>query len=68
MENLQKLFSLRNVNRPYTQNELNDIYKKDYVIKDENKKSRLGRSVSIDCVNKNVDNKDQQKDDMKIKN
>jgi len=41
------LCTLRNVNRPYTEKELEEMYKKDHSIQEEDKKSRLQRCVSF---------------------
>jgi hypothetical protein len=43
------IVSMRNANRPYTQEELNEIYKKDHSIIEEDKRSPLGRRVSFPC-------------------
>lgn len=40
------MFTLRNVHRPYTQKELDDVYKKDHSIRDEDKQSRLKKCVT----------------------
>jgi len=57
------LYTLRNVNRPYTQEEITELYKKDHSIKEDDKKSRLQRCVSFNdpdndnvIVNKGNDN------------
>jgi hypothetical protein len=47
MDIIFDLFALRNVNRPYTDKELDETYKKDFSIQDEGKQSRLKRCVSI---------------------
>jgi hypothetical protein len=47
MDIIYDLFTLRNVNRPYTDKELEDLYKKDHSIQEENKQSRLKRCVSF---------------------
>ena len=47
MDIIFDMFTLRNVNRPYTDNELTELYKKDHSIHEEHKQSRLKRCVSI---------------------
>ena len=47
MDIMYDLCTLRNVNRPYTKEELEEMYKKDHSIKEEDKKSRLQRCVSF---------------------
>jgi hypothetical protein len=47
MDIMLDVFTLRNVNRPYTKEELEEMYKKDHSIKEEDKKSRLQRCVSF---------------------
>ena len=47
MDIIFDLFALRNVNRPYTDKELDETYKKDFSIQDKEKQSRLKRCVSI---------------------
>lgn len=46
MDFIFDMFTLRNVNRPYTEKELKDVYKKDHSIHDEDKRSRLRKCVS----------------------
>jgi hypothetical protein len=65
MDFMFDMFSLRNVNSPYTQNELQDITRKDHSIRDEDKQSRLKRTVSIHDIHNIHDNegeKDKQRD------
>lgn len=47
MDIIYDLYTLRNVNRPYTKEELEEMHKKDHSIKEEDKKSRLQRCVSF---------------------
>jgi hypothetical protein len=41
------MFSLRNVNRPYTEEEIREMYNKDHSIRDEERQSRLKKCVSF---------------------
>jgi hypothetical protein len=50
MDIIFDMFTLRNVNRPYTEKELEEIYKKDHSIQEEHKQSRLKRCVSINDI------------------
>jgi hypothetical protein len=56
MDFIFDMFTLRNVNRPYTEKELEDVYKKDHSIRDEDKQSRLRKSVSFRDVGENGTN------------
>ena len=47
MDIIYDIFTLRNVNRPYTDHELKEVYNKDHSIQDEDKRSRFSRSVSF---------------------
>ncbi len=47
MDFIFDMFSLRNVNRPYTQHEIREVYSKDHSIRDEERQSRLKKCVSF---------------------
>lgn len=50
MDLIFDLFTLRNVNRPYTETELKEVQSKDHSIHDDSKKSRLSRCISFTDV------------------
>jgi hypothetical protein len=56
MDFIFDMFTLRNVNRPYTKKELEDMYKKDHSIRNEDKQSRLRRCVSVHDVEEDCKN------------
>lgn len=58
MDFIFDMFSLRNVNSPYTQSELQDIARKDHSIRDEDKQSRLRKSVSIHDIHSSLEDND----------